>query len=110
MMDKRECFCSIIETEFKSSLVMTKKDPEDLRKSTICWIFKKPFKEGDAKLKDQDHIDGKNRGLAHQDCNMNLVSLKTSLLCFIIFKIMIPFFYIRKSENINLKQTLYQNQ
>ena len=35
-------------------------------------IRKKPFKEGDVKVKDHDHIDGKYRGPAHQDCNINL--------------------------------------
>ena len=43
-----------------------------IRKSTVRVIRKKPFKEGDVKVKDHDHIDGKYRGPAHQDCNINL--------------------------------------
>ena len=33
---------------------------------------KKPFNEGYAKVKDHDHIAGKHRGSAHQDCDLNL--------------------------------------
>ena len=73
-------------------------------KNLLNAIFvKKPFKEGDAKVKDHDDIAGKYRGSAHQDCNLNLKITKKSLLCFIICKIMIPIFCLKKLENIIIK-------
>ena len=36
-------WCKIIETAFNQSFVMTKKDHEDFRNYTKCWICKKSY-------------------------------------------------------------------
>ena len=51
---------------------MIKKDQEDLKFSKKCWICKKAYKDSEVKVKDHDHIAGKYRGSAHQECNLNL--------------------------------------
>ena len=57
-------------------------------------------KEVNVKIKDRDHITGKYRGSAHQDCNLNLTITEKSLLRFIIYQIMTQIFYFNKLENV----------
>ena len=71
MMNESEYYRRVIEREFSKPLVMTKKDFEDFNKSVIFWISEKPFKEGDVEVQYHDHITGKYRLPAHQDCNIN---------------------------------------
>ena len=62
---------------------MTEKNHEDFKNPTKRWICKKIYEEVEVKVKDHNHVTGKYRGSAHQECNLNL-SLKKSLLCSII--------------------------
>lgn len=45
-------------------------------------IWKETFKEGDIKVKADDHITGKYGGLAHQDHNINLTLTKKLYVVF----------------------------
>ena len=58
---------------------------------------KKTYEEGEVKVKDRDHITGKNE---HQQCNLNLSMSKKFLLCFTIFKTMIHILSFMKLETI----------
>ena len=51
---------------------MTDNDFEDFNNSTKYWICKNAFEEGGVKVKVHDHVTGKYRELAHQECNLNL--------------------------------------
>ena len=45
-------------------------------KSAICWICKRSFKKGDAKVKDNDHINGKYLNAVHQYWKLNFIQTK----------------------------------
>ena len=55
-----------------SPLVMTNEDNENIGKSTKCWICDQVYVDGDVKVTDHCHINGKYRGSAHRDCNINV--------------------------------------
>ena len=44
---------------FNKELVMTKKDNEDFKNSTKCWICNDNYVEDDVKVRDPCHITGK---------------------------------------------------
>ena len=67
-MIKESEFCSTV----IESLVMIEKGCKDLKNSTNCWICKKTYEEGEAKIKTYNHISGKYLESAHQKCNPNL--------------------------------------
>ena len=67
-MIKESEFCSTV----IESLVMIEKDCKDLKDSTNCWICKKTYEEGEAKVKTYNHISGKYLESAHQKCDPNL--------------------------------------
>ncbi|KAK3745935.1 hypothetical protein QZH41_003071 [Actinostola sp. cb2023] len=50
-------------------LVMTKENKRDYENAVDCFICGKKLKED--KVKDHDHLTGKYRGAAHNDCNLN---------------------------------------
>ena len=60
-MNDSKHYCRVIEKKFNKPFFMAKKDYEDFEKSTKCWIYKKPYRESDVKVKDHDHITGKYR-------------------------------------------------
>lgn len=60
----------ILDTQKK--MIITNKQEKEFQDATFCHICEKPFKEGDIKVRDHDHINGLYRGCAHQDCNINL--------------------------------------
>ena len=60
--------------------VIERKQP--FEKSTKCCICKKPYKEGDAKVKDRGQITGKYRGSVHQDYNLNFTLTKSTSVVF----------------------------
>ena len=55
---------------FNKELVMNKKDYEDFKNSTKCWIYDNDYVDGYVKVRDACHITGKYRGSAHGDCNI----------------------------------------
>ena len=60
-MIKESKYCSdVMKKHFNKELVMAKKDNEDFKTFTKCWIC------------DHCHITGKYRGSAHRDCNINV--------------------------------------
>ena len=59
-------------------LTLTKKDHEIFKNFTKCWICKNAYEEGEVKVKHQDHITGKHRGSAHQECKLKLSLWKIS--------------------------------
>ena len=82
---------------------MTKKDHENFKNSTKCWICRKVYYEGEMKVKDHDHITEKYHGSFHQEGNLNFrLKKKKPQLCFIIYKTMIQILYFKKLENIIL--------
>ena len=51
---------------------MTKKNDEDFKISTKCWIRDSDYVNNDVKVQDHCHITGKYRRSAHRGCNTNL--------------------------------------
>lgn len=76
MTKERENFRKVIETEYNKPLAITKKDYEDLKNSIKCWIYKKSIWKDNVKVKDHDHITGKNWRSVLQECNLNLIPIK----------------------------------
>ena len=76
MLIPPSCILIVIKAAFNKPLVMTEKDHEDFNNSTKCWICKKACEGGKVKVKDQDHVTGKYRGSAHQECNLNFILTK----------------------------------
>ena len=82
---------------------MSEKYHEDFHNYTKFWISEETYKVGEGKLKDSNHITGKYRGSAHQECNLGLSKKKKSLLCFRMSKIMIRILSFKILKNIILK-------
>ena len=60
---------------------MTKKDDEDFKKSTKCWICDNGYVGGDVKVRDHCHITGKYPGSTHWDCYIKVkLNLKTPVV------------------------------
>ena len=108
MIKGNEDCSKIIGIEFNKTIAMTKTDMEDFESYTEYWICKKEYEEGEVKVKDLDHITGRYRRSAHQDCKINLSLSKKSLLCFIICKPLIHILYFKKLERMISKYMLYQ--
>ena len=51
---------------------MTKKDNENFKNSTKCWICDNVYVEGDVKVRNQCHINGEYRESADIICNINV--------------------------------------
>ena len=50
-------YCSdILKKHFNKELVINKKDDEDFKNSTKCWICENDYVGGDIKLRDHCHI------------------------------------------------------
>ena len=65
-------YCSDVIKRINKELVMTKKDNEDLKNYTTCWICDNDYVGNDVKVRDHYHITGKYRDSAHRDFNINL--------------------------------------
>ena len=61
-------------------IIMTEKDEEDYIKNTICRFCEKAI-ECD-KVRDHCHLTGKNRGPAHNTCNINVTQEQSSFITF----------------------------
>ena len=51
---------------FNKELMMTKKDNEDFKYSTICWICENDYFNNDVKVKDHCHIEALTLWLFYQ--------------------------------------------
>ena len=51
---------------------MTKKDNEDFKNSTKCWICDNDNTDGQVKVRDHCHVTGKYRGPAYRNCNIKV--------------------------------------
>ena len=68
--------------------MITKKDVEDFKNSTKCWICNNICTKSNVKVRDHCHITRKYRGSAHKDCNINVKLLQKIRIVFHL-KIMI---------------------
>ena len=66
-------YCSDVKKKiFNKELVMAKKDNENFKSSTKCWICDEDYIDNDVKVRDHCQITGKYRGSAHKDCNIKV--------------------------------------
>lgn len=75
-------FCDNI---FENILPMEKlsdKQNDSFHKADLCYICKKPFLENHIKVRDHNHQNGKYRGAAHQNCNLNYKDVNTVPIVF----------------------------
>ena len=72
MIEERKCCSDVMKKHFNKDLVMTKRDKEDFKNSSKCWICDNRYIDTDAKVRDHCHITGKYKGSAHRDCNINV--------------------------------------
>ena len=56
MVEKSKYFSDVMKKHFNKELVMTKKDNEDFKNSTKCWICDYDYVDGDVKVRDHCHI------------------------------------------------------
>ena len=54
---------------FNKKLAVTKKDDEEFKNSTKCWIFDNVYAEIDVKIRDNCDITRKYRSSVYKDCN-----------------------------------------
>ena len=69
-MGEESKYCSdVMKNHFIKDLVITKKNNEDFKKSSKCWICNNAYAKGDVKERDHCNVTGKYRGSAHRDCD-----------------------------------------
>ena len=71
MVEKSKFYSDVMKKYFNKELVMAKKDVADFESSTKCWICENTYADGDVKVRDHYHINGKYRGSAHRNCNIS---------------------------------------
>ena len=57
---------------FNKELVMNKKDDEDFKNPTECWISDSGCVDNDAKVRDECHTIGKYKVSEHRHCSINV--------------------------------------
>ena len=72
MLDEVKYCKRIIKKEFNKPLNMTKENEEEFQKADECHICNKKYTNQDIRVRDHCHINGKYRGSAHQECNLQL--------------------------------------
>ena len=72
MVEESKYCSAVMKKLFNKEFLMTKKDNEDSKNSTKCWIYDNDYVDNDVKVRDDFHITVKYRGSAHGDCNINL--------------------------------------
>ena len=70
MIEDSKYFGEVMKKHINNELVITKKDNEDFKNSTKCWICDNGFVDNDVKVRNHCHITGKYRGSANRDFNM----------------------------------------
>ena len=61
-----------MKTHFNKKLVMTEKDDKDFENASKYWICDDIYVVVDIKVRDHSYINGKYRGSAHKDFNINI--------------------------------------
>ena len=59
MIEENKYFGEVIKKQFNKELMMTRKDNEDFKNSTKCWICDNTYVDGDVKVRDHCHITRK---------------------------------------------------
>ena len=72
MIEESKCSSDVMKKHFNKELVMTKKDNENVKNFTECWICDNNYIDNDVKVSDHRHITGEYKGSAHRDLNVNL--------------------------------------
>ena len=62
----------MIKKNLNKAMIPTKKDKHNFKTANNCHICDKKYSEKDARVRDHCHITAKNRGTAHQNCNLKL--------------------------------------
>ena len=62
---------NVMNKHFNKNLIMSEEEEHLFQQSSNCWICKKLIGNDEEKVRDNYHINGKFRGAAHRDCNMN---------------------------------------
>ena len=70
MIEESKYFSDMIKKHFNKKLLMIRKDDEDFKNSSKCWICDNSYVGGD--VKEVIVISLENRGLAHRDCNIKV--------------------------------------
>ena len=72
MIEESKYCSNEMKKNFNKELVMTKRDNENFKNPTNCWICDNDYVDNNVKIRDHCHINGSYRGSAHRDCNINL--------------------------------------
>ena len=60
MVEEDKFFSDVMKKHFNKELAMIKKDGEDFKNSTKCWICDNAYVDGDVKVRDNCHVTGKH--------------------------------------------------
>ena len=71
MIEEAEYCKQIKEKHFNREMIITPKEKQQFKKSTKCHICNKNYTAHDNKVRDHCHITGRDRGSAHELCNLN---------------------------------------
>ena len=78
---------------------MTKKENEDFKNFTKCWICDNYYIDNDVKIRDHCDITEKYRGSAHKDLNINYKwNHKTPIAFYNLKKLWFPSYYARTKQ------------
>ena len=81
MVKESEYSSKVTGTELNKLPVIIGKNHEDFNNSTKRWVCKNAGEEGQVKIKYHNHIAGKYRGLAYQECSLDLSLSKNNSCC-----------------------------
>lgn len=72
MLEEVKWYKKMIKKNLNKAMIPTKKDKHNFKTANNCHICDKKYSEKDARVRDHCHITAKNRGTAHQNCNLKL--------------------------------------
>ena len=90
MIKESKYCCGVMKKHFKKEFVMTKEENKNFKNSAKCWIYDNDYVVSNFKVRDNCHINGKCRGFAHRDYNINFKLNQKFLLYFTSIEILIP--------------------